>query len=314
MLAAAVLAAAVSLGLPAGDEAAAPRGAAFHTLSFHVGKRADDVAAHGEHPDAKCRKSGTCDGPGTWHSQAHQDTIVFNALLPQKKNGYFVDLAANHPIQKSNTRALERDHGWRGLCIDGNEEFLLQLVQRRKCTVVGAIVSSDDDGDVMYRHWHGAYQDAHGGTSGTWHHALSGIVGFDNSQGGNDTMAKVHGQAGMKSGFVDKKGVSVRLEHLLRTHGAPQVIDYLSLDVEGAEWSVLRDFPFGEFTFLALTIERPNADLMALLEKNRYVFFGEVGNFGERIFAHESLPGGIGAAKTRYEEEVRRFGHKAHKG
>ena len=125
-------------------------------------------------------------------------------------------------------------------------------------------------------------------------------------------MAKVHGQAGMKSGFVDKKGVSVRLEHLLRVHGAPKVIDYLSLDVEGAEESVMRDFPFGDFTFHAVTIERPNANLMALLEKNGYVFFGEVGSFGERIFAHESLPGGIAAAKTRYDQEVRRFGQKTH--
>ena len=36
---------------------------------------------------------------------------------------YFVDLAANHAIYLSNTRSLERDHGWEGTCIEANEQL-----------------------------------------------------------------------------------------------------------------------------------------------------------------------------------------------
>ena len=32
-------------------------------------------------------------------------------------------------------------------------------------------------------------------------------------------------------------------------------IDYLSLDVEGAEFEVLKNFPFDEYKFLSITIE-----------------------------------------------------------
>ena len=59
------------------------------------------------------------DVPGTWHSQAKQDELV-HRLLHRKRNGFFVDLAANHPVRISNTRALEREHGWSGLCIEAN--------------------------------------------------------------------------------------------------------------------------------------------------------------------------------------------------
>ena len=59
------------------------------------------------------------DVPGAWHSQTKQDELV-HRLLHRKRSGFFVDLAANHPVRISNTRALERDHGWSGLCIEAN--------------------------------------------------------------------------------------------------------------------------------------------------------------------------------------------------
>jgi len=41
---------------------------------------------------------------------------------------------------------------------------------------------------------------------------------------------------------------------LLLEHAAPQTIDYLSLDLEGAELDILRTFPFGEFRIELATI------------------------------------------------------------
>ena len=49
---------------------------------------------------------------------------------------------------------------------------------------------------------------------------------------------------------------AVPLWELLRRHHAPPVIEYLSLDIEGAEWTALKDFPFLEFRILCMTIER----------------------------------------------------------
>ena len=66
---------------------------------------------------------------------------------------------------------------------------------------------------------------------------------------------------------------SVPLQYILQKQGAPKVIDYFSLDVEGAETRVLKYFPFEKWTFLALTIERPTPLInRILLEDLGYLF------------------------------------------
>ena len=47
--------------------------------------------------------------PGTWTSQSGQDRTV-HRLLGERRGGFFVDLAANHAVLRSNSQALERDH------------------------------------------------------------------------------------------------------------------------------------------------------------------------------------------------------------
>ena len=49
-------------------------------------------------------------------SQARQDEVVLS-LLRNKKNGYFVDLASNDATLLSNSYALEKHYGWKGLCV-----------------------------------------------------------------------------------------------------------------------------------------------------------------------------------------------------
>ena len=55
------------------------------------------------------------------------------------------------------------------------------------------------------------------------------------------------------------------LEKILDENNAPEVIDYFSLDVEGAETEILRNFNFNKYTFLCLTVERPTPELNNLL-------------------------------------------------
>lgn len=61
----------------------------------------------------------------------------------------------------------------------------------------------------------------------------------------------------------------IPLWDLLRKHDAPKVIEYLSLDIEGAEWLALKDFPFDEFRILCMTIERGGRDYSRLFKKLR---------------------------------------------
>lgn len=76
---------------------------------------------------------------------------------------------------------------------------------------------------------------------------------------------------------------------MFRDLDVPKVIDYLSLDVEGAEYFAFKDFDFSEFTFLSATVERPK-QLHDLLLKNDYFFLKHHGDFGDTMYIHKTIP------------------------
>ena len=79
------------------------------------------------------------------------------------------------------------------------------------------------------------------------------------------------------------------LVDVLRKFNVPKVIDYLSLDVEGAEFLIMNNFPFSDYTIKLLTVERPHQNLRELLERNEYVFLKALAWWGETLWAHKSM-------------------------
>jgi hypothetical protein len=61
------------------------------------------------------------------------------------------------------------------------------------------------------------------------------------------------------------------LESILKDADAPEFIEYLSMDIEGAEYEALRNFPFDKYTFGAISIEYAPQKLHDLLVENNYI-------------------------------------------
>ena len=192
-------------------------------------------------------------------------------ILDNKRDGYFVDCAANDAVDISNTLALETRLGWTGLCIEPNPYYHVGFMDRR-CTLVEAVAGRKDGEVVKFqmKNW-----------------GLTGIVGFDNTE---DT------------GSVEVLAVS--LETIFDRLGVPSVIDYFSLDIEGAELHVMENFPFHRYKFHVITVERPR-HLRVLLEQHDYVYVMDHGSFGDELYVHRSIP--------NFEQVMRKFGtkHKA---
>ncbi|KAL3924965.1 MAG: hypothetical protein SGILL_000721 [Bacillariaceae sp.] len=193
-----------------------------------------------------------------YFSQARQDEVILK-LLRNKTNGFFVDLAANDATVLSNTYALERHYGWKGLCIEPNSKYWYNLTHyRTNCQIVGAVV-----GERRMEQVHFKYADnEHGGIAGN---------GFDN---------------GPKHQKWSQRAYTVTLEEVLEMTNPPPVMDYLSLDVEGAEYFVLKDFPFDKYVFRCMTIERPKDALKLLLEQHGYKNILRLSKFGETLWIH----------------------------
>jgi FkbM family methyltransferase len=159
---------------------------------------------------------------------------------------FFVDLGAFDGVFLSNTYLLEKRYGWKGICIEANIQTYEKLVRHRSGICVNALVS-----DVEAQ--------AYISNAGT----VSSIVPPGDF---------------LDSG-VDKNIFAVRslpLIRILQEHHAPACIDYMSVDIEGAEDMALLGFDFDQYMFRCMTIELPSQELKAKLAKNGYCLVKEI--------------------------------------
>ena len=196
-------------------------------------------------------------------AQVDQDKVIL-ALYSKvygslDKVPYFVDLAANDALSLSNTYLLEQK-GWDGLCIEPNHIYWYGLAHR-KCRTVAACVGGTEDAEEM------DVQLSNG--------LFGGIIGedFDN---------KRKQRRGQKR-FV------VSLKTTFEKFNVPKVIDYMSLDIEGAEYLVMKHFPYEFYTFRFISIERPPPPLQKLLQSHEYYFVMMLVPWGDTLWVHKSV-------------------------
>ena len=79
------------------------------------------------------------------------------------------------------------------------------------------------------------------------------------------------------------------LSEVFAEFNVPRSIDYLSLDVEGAEFLVMKNFLFNTYHIKVMTVERPNKDLRNLLEGKGFIFLKDLSWWGETLWAHKSM-------------------------
>ncbi len=194
-----------------------------------------------------------------------QDKWVIQEIFQYRKKGFFLDLAASNGLLENNTYVLEKFFEWDGIVIEANNFFFNQLKKNRNCNCVNETISGIEE----------TVEFLESGPTG-------GIIGdnFDNNKFKRENLLKK-----LNKKIVLKK--TKTLEKILQENNAPNVIDYFSLDVEGAETNILENFNFQKYKFLSLTIERPSPKLNKILFENDYIF---VKNFKvDSFYVHKSI-------------------------
>ena len=74
-----------------------------------------------------------------------------------------------------------------------------------------------------------------------------------------------------------------------RVGDVPRTIDYVSLDIEGAEELAMSTFPFHFHNITLLTVERPKPGLLSLLRARGLRFLCESGGFQDQLWADASV-------------------------
>ena len=187
----------------------------------------------------------------TYHSQLEQDKWV-HSVLGDKQNGFFIELGACDGLYLSNTLFFEETMGWNGICIEPNDNYFKELCNNRKCIVSDSLIYSEEGHVVNF----------------SMCNAVSGIIN-ENTGPYTNPDANVH-----------VKKVTTTLAKVLQDSNAPSVIDYLSLDVEGQEYTILSTFPFDKYIFRCITVEHNEPHIgntqqlliRSVLEMNGYTF------------------------------------------
>ncbi len=206
-------------------------------------------------------------------------------IFANKSNGYFVDLAANDYSIGSNTVCLEKYFNWTGICIEPNAIYLQNIVSHRKCTLIASPVYHENDVMIKFH----------------LNDGLGGIVeeGMDNEKAKKDI---VELPTVTMNSILDLFAPTPQLHKTQEQLGKVRIIDYLSLDVEGAEYDAIASLDFTRTIFLVISVERPKDILHEVLIRHGYWFLTHAWRqepFGEMFYIHHSIP--------RFEELMKKY-------
>ena len=174
-------------------------------------------------------------------SQLGQDKIV-DEYLHGKRDGIFVDIGAYDGVTISNTLMLERERGWTGVCIEPLPDIFAALHQNRSCICVQACIGNRDESEVEFL----AIE-----SNAAQTRMLSGVL----SEYDPRHLARVDSEINEFGGSKGLIRVPMRrLDTVLHEHGIAKV-DYLSIDTEGSELSIIRSTNLSAIGNPCITVE-----------------------------------------------------------
>lgn len=175
-------------------------------------------------------------------SQNLQDLIVLD-LFGFKNNGIFIEAGACDGILNSNSYLLEKEFSWSGLLVEPLKDYFIELKKNRKVNCENYALYSDDSENARFLM--------------TDSNDLSTLKGFEN----ND----IHDENRKKNLEITVR--TITLTHLLDNLFFPKEIDFLSLDTEGSELEILKDFNFEKYLIKVICVEHNQNKNRKLIQK-----------------------------------------------
>ena len=160
-----------------------------------------------------------------------QDLFVLTEVGLRRRQGFFVEFGASDGISLSNSWLLEKRLGWNGILAEPARCWHESLTRNRTCAI---------DTDCV------------------WSRSGEQLDFDEVSVGEFSTLSRFSKSDGHAEARADKTSYqvpTVSLNDLLRRHGAPAEPDYLSIDTEGSEFSILKELDFARFNFKVITCE-----------------------------------------------------------
>ncbi len=187
--------------------------------------------------------------PG-YFSRAGQDWWLDKHAFKRKRKGTFIDIGGFDGLIASNTLFFELVRGWRGLLLEPSPTLFKRASRIRRCRCLQRAIAPEVGRQPFL-------------------HVLDGYLEMGGLMSSYDE--KTHGRLSEHPKHREEtiEVETLSLEALFQEFGLTEV-DYISLDVEGAEVPILESFPFERFPVQAWTVEtRLNKDAIDSLMQSK---------------------------------------------
>ena len=202
------------------------------------------------------------------YSQIGQDLNVLK-FYNNKQDGFFIEIGASDGIQLSNTYLLEKNYNWKGICCEAIPARFEKLVVNRP--------KSKCFNEAVYN--------------------ASGLTLTFNIANNFDLLSGIDDHIDAYKAQVDKNKTTIKVQTIslldvLDKANAPAFIEYMSLDTEGSELEILKNFDFEKYTFGLIDVEHNyreprRSEIKKLLLSKGYIYKGA--NKFDDMYKHNSV-------------------------
>lgn len=188
------------------------------------------------------------------------EDLVLKRIFGDKRDGFYVDVGAHHPQRFSNT-CLFYKMGWRGINIDAMPNSMRLFCGQRKRDInleMGVGLVAEDLNYYMFNE-----------------PALNGF---------SEELSNERAQTDNRFRIIAKKKIEVRpLAEILNAHVPDgQPIDFLTVDIEGLDFDVLKSNDWGRYRPQFVLVEILKSSLHEVEESDVVRFMREK---GYRVYA-----------------------------
>ena len=207
---------------------------------------------------------------GSYHSQYGQDVFLAKLLEGRVDKGFFVDIGAYDGVTNSNTLLLERQFGYEGLLVEPNPRAAAKARNSRVSEVVNCGIA-EISGQLRF-----IACDGYGEQLSCFRELAD-----------HEHLKRIACEQMMHGFSIEELVVDVVPIANLLSAREVRSITVLSVDAEGAEYAILKSFPFGSVSVSVVIVEANNADdVEDHLEANGFLLRAVVGT--DLVFVRRS--------------------------
>lgn len=159
-----------------------------------------------------------------YYSQVYQDYYLDQYVFHEKENGTFLDVGGNDPTYINNTYFFEKNRNWRGLAFEPMPKMNQRWKELRKVECIPAALGRRE-GEMNFLEYEADYNSG-----------FAREVDFD---------GKIKSSYKVKVLTLEKVLAQYKINH----------VDFMSIDVEGAELDVLHGIDFNKVSIDYIVIE-----------------------------------------------------------